>query len=123
MDYYERTDYVDMVGTRTRGLSIQLNADCTRRRARSAVINGQIIPGKRAHGEILTRILFFQLCELGKLVSACITFANFVNLTFTYVEPSSKDDYRSIRHSNILRVADAYCLLAWNMHKYYYDTK
>jgi len=103
MDYYKRTDYVDMVGTRarTRGLSIQLNADCTWRRARSAVINGQIIPGKRAHGEILTRVLSFQLCVTEpsrKLVSACITLANFVNLTFTYVELSSKDDYRSIRH-------------------------
>lgn len=72
-----------------------INADCTRRRPRTPLSTGRLSQ-ERAHDEILTRVLFFQLCvtEAGKSVSACIIFANFVNLTFTYIKPSSKDDYR-----------------------------
>lgn len=104
-----------------------INADCTRRRPRTPLSTGRLSQ-ERAHSEILTRVLFFQLCvtEAGKSVSACITFANFVNLTFTYIKPSSKEDYRSIRmlrsHNSIQLVSLMFIFFRIrNMHKYYHD--
>lgn len=90
MDYYERTDYVDML-VREREVSPY--------NKRGLYVDGGVpetplstgrLSRERAHGEILTRVLFFQLrvTEAGKPVSACITFANFVDLTLTYVTPS-----------------------------------